>query len=94
MVPSRVSTISTVDTPEPKESVSWRSARCATRIASNVTLFLEVDLQTAYADAGLGQEQAAFERIDGLLARDDSHPLTLSLLHEARARFAAQFHRK
>lgn len=62
-----------------------------------VTLFLEVDLQAAQADAGLGHEQAAFERIDMLLARfdrgDDSHPLTLVLLHEARARFAAQFDR-
>lgn len=63
-----------------------------------VTLFLEVDLQAAYADAGLGREADAFERVDRLLARfergDDSHPLTLVLLHEARARFAAQFHRK
>jgi hypothetical protein len=63
-----------------------------------VTLFLEVELQAAYADAGMGNEKAAFDRIDGLLARFDrgnqSHPLTLVLLHETRARVAAQCNRQ
>lgn len=62
-----------------------------------VALFLEVELQAAYADAGMGHEQTACERIDSLLARFDrgelSHPLTLVLLHETRARIAAQFDR-
>lgn len=46
----------------------------------------------------LGDEKAPFERLDGLLARFDrgnaSHPLTLVLIHEARARIAAQCNRQ
>ena len=55
-----------------------------------VMLFLHVDLQTALADAGLGEVTAAFGRLDALLARfaPSGHPLALGLLHECRARVA------
>jgi tetratricopeptide (TPR) repeat protein len=55
-----------------------------------VTLFLQVDLEMAHADAGLGEVDRALARLDALLARfhDSGHLLTLGLLHEARARIA------
>lgn len=55
-----------------------------------VTLFLQVDLQTARADAGLGEVDAAFSRLDGLIARflPSGHPLALGMLHDCRARVA------
>ncbi|MET0340457.1 MAG: protein kinase [Polyangiales bacterium] len=55
-----------------------------------VTLFLAVDLETAVADGKSGKVEEAFARIDGLLARfrASTHPLTVGLLHEARARLA------
>lgn len=57
---------------------------------SYVSLFLEVDIQAALADAGLGRISAALARIDAAIARFavTQHPLTLGLLHEARARIA------
>ncbi|MDB4976166.1 MAG: serine/threonine protein kinase [Myxococcaceae bacterium] len=61
-----------------------------------VSLFLQVDLQAAIADAGLGQVDAAMERLDGLLERyrPSEHSLTLGLLHEARAQIAHRAGRK
>jgi hypothetical protein len=55
-----------------------------------VSLFLEIDLQAAYADADLGNHTAALQRIDALLTRyqPSGHPLALGLLHEARARIS------
>ena len=57
-----------------------------------VTLFLIVDIEMAMAEAGLGQTDAAFARIDRLLARFEStgHPWVLGRLHETRARIAWQ----
>lgn len=58
-----------------------------------VALFLNLDIQLAIADAGLGRFDAGRARLDGLLQRFDGcdHPLVHGLLHEARARicFAA-----
>jgi hypothetical protein len=53
-----------------------------------VTLFLDLDLEMANAQAGLGEIDAAVERIDGLLDRfrDCDHPLLQGSLHETRAR--------
>jgi hypothetical protein len=55
-----------------------------------VSLFLPVDVQMAVSEAGLGQIDAGFARIDGLLARfrQSDHPLVQGFLHEARARIA------
>ncbi len=53
-----------------------------------VSLFLQIDLQTAVADAGLGHTTEALARLDGLLQRFEAtdHPLVHGLLHETRAR--------
>lgn len=60
------------------------------------TLFLQVDIQAAVAEAGLGDVDTAMARLDGLIARheESQHPLTLGLLHEARARIAYKSGRK
>jgi hypothetical protein len=60
------------------------------------TLFLQVDIQAAIADAGLGDVDAAMARLDSLLALHEGseHPLTLGLLHEARGRIAYKAGRK
>jgi tRNA A-37 threonylcarbamoyl transferase component Bud32 len=52
-----------------------------------VALFLPLDIQVAYADAGLGKIDDALARIDGLIARFSrcNHPLLQGLLHETRA---------
>jgi tetratricopeptide (TPR) repeat protein len=54
------------------------------------SLFLNVDLQAAIAEAGLGRTEEALARLDALLLRfrDTDHALALGLLHEARARIA------
>jgi len=61
-----------------------------------VGLFLQVEIQAALADAGLGDVDAAMARLDALLARfeDSQHPLTLGMLHEARAQIAHRVGRK
>ncbi|HEX5660021.1 MAG TPA: protein kinase [Polyangiales bacterium] len=53
-----------------------------------VSLFLQLELQLALADAGLDQFEPALARLDGLLTLHgpSQHPLALGLLHEARAR--------
>jgi hypothetical protein len=53
-------------------------------------LFLIVDIEMAIADAGLGNVDAAFKRLDGLLERfrNVDHPLVHGDLHDARARIA------
>jgi hypothetical protein len=53
-----------------------------------VSLFLELELQTAIADAGLDRFDEAFSRLDGLITLHgpSQHPLALGLIHEARAR--------
>jgi hypothetical protein len=53
-------------------------------------LFLDADLEMAIAQAGLGQFEQAFARIDGLLARfrESDNPMVVGGLHEARARVA------
>jgi Protein kinase domain/AAA ATPase domain len=63
---------------------------------SYVSLFLELELQMALADAGLDDFDAAFRRLDGLLElhTPSGHPLALGLLHEARARVAYRAGRK
>lgn len=55
-----------------------------------VVLFIALDIQLAVAEAGLGQADAAFARLDRLLDRyaESEHPLALGLIHEARARIA------
>jgi hypothetical protein len=55
-----------------------------------VGLFLQLDIQMAIAEAGLGDVTGALARIDGLLDRfrGSNHPLVQGLLHEARARIA------
>jgi tetratricopeptide (TPR) repeat protein len=55
-----------------------------------VNLFLDLDLQTAYAHAGLGRLGEALQRLDALIARfsNTRHQLALGLLHEARARIS------
>jgi serine/threonine-protein kinase len=55
-----------------------------------VTLFLDLDLEMATAEAGLGDVDAALERIDGLLDRfrECDHPLVQGCLHDTRARIA------
>ncbi len=55
-----------------------------------VSLYLVVDIEAAVADAGIGDFEAAFARIDGLIARfrRSDHPLVHGFLHEARARIA------
>ncbi|HEY6877825.1 MAG TPA: hypothetical protein VI299_07385, partial [Polyangiales bacterium] len=55
-----------------------------------VSLFLELELQTALADAGLSRFDEAFARIDGLLALHGptQHPFALGSLHEVRARIS------
>lgn len=55
-----------------------------------VMIFLIVDIQAAMADAGLGRTEEALARLDHLLALHgpSQHPLTLGLVHEARARIA------
>ncbi|MDB4974247.1 MAG: Serine/threonine protein kinase [Myxococcaceae bacterium] len=61
-----------------------------------VGLFLEIDIQAAIADAGLGHTDLALARIEGLIERfrDSNHPLALGLLYEARARIAYPLGRK
>lgn len=61
-----------------------------------VALFLQLDIQAAVADAGLGELDAAFARLDRLLALylDSGHPLALGLLHEARAQLSYRAGRK
>jgi hypothetical protein len=51
------------------------------------TLFVPLDIQTAYAEAGLGDIDAALSRLEHLIARfaDCDHALIQGLLHEARA---------
>jgi hypothetical protein len=55
-----------------------------------VTLFLDLDLEMAHAQAGLGEVDPALARIDRLLQRfaECDHPLLQGSLHEARARIA------
>lgn len=55
-----------------------------------VSHFLSLDLELAVADAGLGRNSEAMERLDGLIVRFEpsGHPLTLGLIHETRARIA------
>jgi hypothetical protein len=55
-----------------------------------VALFMDVDIEMAIAEAGLGDIQAGLARIDGLLNRfrGSDHPLVQGCLHEARARIA------
>jgi hypothetical protein len=55
-----------------------------------VTLFLHLDIEMAHAEAGLGQSDRGFSRIDALLVRfrESKHPLVQGLLHEARAKIA------
>jgi hypothetical protein len=55
-----------------------------------VTLFLDLDIEMAIADASLGDFDPAFARIDRLLERfaDSDHPIVQGSLHEARARIA------
>jgi hypothetical protein len=55
-----------------------------------VMLFLDVDLQMAIADAGLGSFPEAFARVDGLLTRfrESDNPLVQGKVHETRARIA------
>jgi hypothetical protein len=52
------------------------------------TLFLDLDIEMANAQAGLGEVDPALARIDGLLERfrECDHPMVLGSLHEARAR--------
>jgi hypothetical protein len=54
------------------------------------TLFLDVDLEAASADAGLGDVDRALGRLDALIVRFEGcdHPLVLGRLHERRARIA------
>ena len=55
-----------------------------------VLILLQVDVQAAIADAGLGKTDQALARLDGLLARHagTTHALSLGLIHQARARIA------
>jgi hypothetical protein len=55
-----------------------------------VALFLDLDIEMANALAGLGQSDAALERLDALIRRFEAcdHPLVHGSLHEARARIA------
>jgi hypothetical protein len=55
-----------------------------------VSMFLQVELALAIADAALGDVQRGVSRVDGLLERfhDRKHPVALGLLHETRARIA------
>ncbi|HEY6561678.1 MAG TPA: protein kinase [Polyangiaceae bacterium] len=55
-----------------------------------VSLFLNLDIQLAIADAGLGDFAAGLARTDALLERfaDCDHPLACGLLHETKARIA------
>jgi tRNA A-37 threonylcarbamoyl transferase component Bud32/tetratricopeptide (TPR) repeat protein len=55
-----------------------------------VTLFLDLDIEMANAQAGLGAVDEALSRLDGLLRRFDDcdHPLLHGCLHETRARIA------
>jgi hypothetical protein len=55
-----------------------------------VAIFLDVDLEMAIAQSGLGETAPALARIDGLLERfrQSNHPLVQGCLHEARARIA------
>ena len=55
-----------------------------------VTLFLDLDLELASAQASLGEVEPALARIDGLLARfrECDHPFLMGSLHEMRARIA------
>ncbi|HET8938807.1 MAG TPA: AAA family ATPase [Polyangiales bacterium] len=52
-----------------------------------VALFLPVDIHMAFAEAGLGEVDAALTRLDRLIARfrDSDHPLLQGMLHETRA---------
>jgi hypothetical protein len=61
-----------------------------------VGLYLQIDIEAALADAGLGEVDQAMARLEGLLARfaDSQHPLALGLLHEARAQIAHRAGRK
>jgi hypothetical protein len=55
-----------------------------------VTLFLDLDIEMANAQAGLGETEAALARLEMLIERfrATEHPLALGSLHEARARIA------
>jgi hypothetical protein len=55
-----------------------------------VMLFLDVELEVAIADAGLGRHTDAFARVDGLLARfrESDNPIVQGSLHETRARIS------
>ncbi len=57
-----------------------------------VRMFLQVEVQHALAEAGLGQLEPAARRLDALIAEHapGGGPLTLGLLHWARARVALQ----
>lgn len=61
-----------------------------------VMIFLQVDLQAAIADAGLGRTNEAVARLDRLAAlhAGSDHPLALGLIHESRARIAFAAGRK
>jgi hypothetical protein len=56
-----------------------------------VALFLDLELELAVAEAGLGEHQASRQRLEALLLRhaDSDNPLTHGRLHEAYARSAA-----
>jgi tRNA A-37 threonylcarbamoyl transferase component Bud32 len=55
-----------------------------------VTLFLDLDVEMAIAEAGLGEPDKGLARVDKLLERfrDCGHPLVIGSLHEARARIS------
>jgi hypothetical protein len=59
-------------------------------------LFVQIDIQAAIAEAGLGDSDAAIARLGGLIARyeDSEHPLLLGLLHETLATIAYKVGRK
>jgi hypothetical protein len=55
-----------------------------------VTLFLDLDVEMAIAEAGLGEPEKGLARVDKLLERfrDCGHPIVIGSLHEARARIS------
>lgn len=55
-----------------------------------VRMFLVLEIQLALAEAGLGRAEDAAQRLDALIAEHEgaANPLTLGMLHEARARVA------
>ncbi len=57
---------------------------------SYVSMYLTLEVELAYAEAGLGKKEKAFERIEELLARHRPHaqPLTMSTICYAAAQMA------